>query len=307
MPAIDDPRALFAAALELIPTHRDPAAAPQDLAHTLAERLGVPHDQAVGAVQVLLGFLTIFNVLAPRNDGAIQLASQVPVYAIKSLLWFARHGQPMIDGWRGDPIRLTDPIGRDAIFDHAQQLLLALESRRQRLASAHGLPLDPVREQSAVVVLIKSVINGKAYYLHQFDQRANQYQLIGGRMEANEDVLTTAARELIEEVGPSQAEEIRAGEHFALVNLFDSAMLASMSEISKTYGALTHYRFYACAADFPAPVRLGRHDRWIEAGEMLRGRTNDGHTVANATLIRAIDARLAGGLLATGPLRNRVD
>ncbi len=280
------PRELFGALLSLIPTHREDPLTLEQIALRAQQSIALDPAALRGAVASVVGFLDVLGALT--HDGErLQYAAQAQVYAARSIAWFAAHNVKLVEGWRDDPLRLSDPISRDAIFDHGLHLLEALEARRERTAAQYGLEAAPVRDQSAVVILIRSRINGRVFVLYQFDQRANQYQLIGGRMEPGEDILDTAHRELDEELGPSQPTPLRR-EDYALRALFGGEPALIVDERSRTYGARTRYKFFVCEADFHRRLQLGRHDRWIEASELQRGLTSDGFQIGNPRLISVL-------------------
>lgn len=268
-----------ARALALVPSHRDAPRTPEDLARSLAALSGLGTAESLGVISAVLGLLDTLGALRQEGD-AVQLASQMPVYLARSLAWFAEQGLPAIDGWRHDSLRLSEQIQRHEWLEHAPHVLAALETRRVALAEAHNRALEPTRHQAAVLVLIDAEINGERCYLHQFDARANQFQLIGGRMEPNETPEQTALRETLEEVGPQQP----TPPSVTLIALFDGQPALETDELSATYGALTRYTFYAFRAAFAAPLTLGPHDRWVTRGEMLAGRTHDGHKLGTPRL-----------------------
>jgi 8-oxo-dGTP pyrophosphatase MutT (NUDIX family) len=280
------PRDLISVILSIIPTHREEALTPEQIAQLARHTFALEPEHLRGAVAGVIGFLDTLGALK-HDDGRVRFEAQAQVYAARSIAWFAANNVNLVDGWRDDPVRLADPISRDEIFDHGLHLLEALEARRERAAAQLGVDASPVRDQSAVVILIRSVINGRIFVLHQFDRRANQYQLIGGRMEPGESVLDTAHRELAEELGPGQPAPLTQSD-YTLRTLFDGAPALTIDERSRTYGARTRYQFYVCEADFHARVQLGRHDRWIEKSELLRGLTSDGFQIGNPQLINLV-------------------
>jgi 8-oxo-dGTP pyrophosphatase MutT (NUDIX family) len=275
-----------ALALSLVPSHRDTPRTPEELARSLAAQCGLGAAESLGVVSAVLGLLDLFGALRQVDDG-VQLASQMPVYLARSLAWFAEQGLPAIDGWRRDTLLLSERVERHEWLDHAPHVLAALETRRMALARAHNRALEPTRHQAAVLVLIDAEVTGERCYLHQFDARADQFQLIGGRMEPDETPEQTALRETLEEVGPHQP----ATPDVALTALFDGQPALETDELSATYGALTRYTFYAFRAAFAAPLTLGPHDRWVTRSEMLAGRTYDGKKLGTPRLAAVLAAR----------------
>ena len=99
-------------------------------------------------------------------------------------------------------------------------------------------------------VLVKGNIGKKDYYLHEWDRRAEQFQLIGGRVEPGESLVAAARRELIEELDIEREQRLEYERDFNLDLLIESDRPLQWTDISPTYGALTKYSFWACSARF---------------------------------------------------------
>jgi 8-oxo-dGTP pyrophosphatase MutT (NUDIX family) len=281
-------RQRIVAALELIPTHRDAVRTPEQISDALSHKLGISQAEASGVTSAVIGMLDLMGMLHLDPAGGIRMLSQLPVYFARSLAWFAAHKMPLIDGWRRDGVPLTAQLTREALFDHAPHVLSAIESRRIRLAIKHGLNAEASRDQSAVVVLIGDPQSVERRYLHQFDARADQFQLIGGRIEPGETLLDAANREVCEEMGPAAKSPLRPGVDFTLQPLFGANPALVTIETSQTYGALTRYTFYGCSATWASPPALGPSDRWISVSEALASRTHDGKRVGNIRLFERL-------------------
>jgi 8-oxo-dGTP pyrophosphatase MutT (NUDIX family) len=280
-------RARIVATLKLIPTHRDATRSIAHLATDLAAAQHISVDEARGSVAAVVGMLDMLGMLH-LDDAGVRMLSQLPVYFARSLGWFAAHDMTLIDGWRRDAVPLTSRLPREEYFDHAPHVLAALESRRIRLAIKHGLNAEASRDQSAVVVLIRNPASAEPAYLHQFDARADQFQLIGGRIEPGETLIEAANREVCEEMGPAAAAPLRPGTDFSLRPLFGANPALVTIETSHTYGALTRYTFFGCVAEWRGALTLGPHDRWIGATEALSGTTTDGRRVGNIRLLERL-------------------
>jgi 8-oxo-dGTP pyrophosphatase MutT (NUDIX family) len=267
---------VFAAVLGLIPSHRDRAQPPADLATALAQHSGLSAEFATGAVSVALDMLDAVGALKHSDDG-VRYAGQLPGYFARSLAWLSRHGIPVFDGWRGDARQ------------SAVRVLAALERQRVDHAAALGVPAEPIRDQHAAIVLIENNVDGGRCYLHQFDARAQQYQLIGGRIEPDETPARAAEREVIEEVGPAQPRALTFGHEFTLAPIHAGEPVLQIEEVSATYGALTHYTFFGFRAMFAATPLLGPHDRWVSLEDMRIGRTRDGHRLGIPRLIAELE------------------
>jgi 8-oxo-dGTP pyrophosphatase MutT (NUDIX family) len=289
MPQLKQSRKRLADALTLIPSHRETHAPIAQLALKLARKLDISDEEARGAMSMAVAVLDLLGMLQTEGD-AVRMSGQLPVYFARSLGWFARHGVPMIDGWRRDGVPLTTPLAREQLLDHAPHVLSAIEARRIRQAIKLGLNAEASRDQSAVVVLIRDPAQPEPAYLHQFDARADQFQLIGGRMEPGETILMAAKREIFEELGPASSSALQPDVDYSLSLLYDGKPALVTVETSHTYGALTRYTFYGCAASWQTPLQLGPHDRWIPLREALTGRTFDGKRVGNTRLLERLTA-----------------
>ena len=266
----------FAAVLALIPSHRDQAQSPADLARALAKQTGISIEFARGAVSVALDMLDAVGALK-RSDEGVRYDGQLPGYFARSLGWFSRHGIQLFDGWRGNARQ------------SAVHALTWLERQRVEHAAVLGVQADPIRDQHAAIVLIETSVDGERCYLHQYDARAQQYQLIGGRIEPDETPAHAAEREVIEEVGPAQSGPLTLGRQFTLAAIHGGEPVLQLEDVSATYGALTHYTFFAFRAMFAATPQLGPQDRWVSLDDMQRGRTQDGHRLGAPRLIAKLE------------------
>ncbi len=267
---------LFAAVLALIPTHREPARSPGDLTRSLAHQAGTSIEFAAGAFAAAFNVLDALGALQ-HSDAGVRYDGQLPGYFARSLGWFLRHGIPVFDGWRGH--------GRQS----AVRVLAGLERQRVEHAAALGVPAEPIRDQHAAIVLIANSVDGERCYLHQYDARAQQFQLIGGRIEPDETPAEAAEREVIEEVGPAQPDALAAGREFVLAPIHKGEPVLQIEEVSATYGALTHYTFFAFRATFASIPQLGPQDRWVSLNDMRRGRAHDGHRLGIPRLIAELE------------------
>jgi 8-oxo-dGTP pyrophosphatase MutT (NUDIX family) len=280
-------RKFLVAALELIPSHRDAPKNEAQLATALAQKIGQEETLCTGIVYASIAMLDTLGMLQSDEHG-VRLSGQLPLYFTRSLSWFAKTGLPLLDGWRRDTYPLTQALPRDEYFDHAPHVLAAIESRRIKLAIKNGINAEASRDQSAVIVLISDGNHENPSYLHQFDSRADQFQLIGGRMELGETILMAARREIVEELGPAASAPIQPETDFTVKLLLEGKPALVTVENSHTYGALTRYTFYGCTAHFHGPIALGPNDRWIPLTEALSGRTHDGKRVGNIRLLERL-------------------
>jgi 8-oxo-dGTP pyrophosphatase MutT (NUDIX family) len=287
--ATDDAfRRAIARALEFMPADDGTAITPQTLAAQLVQAqpdLGpaAAEDAAWSALRLLRVFGAVRVV-----DGGYRMAGRSAGYFARSLAWYVAHDVPITERWRH-----RQPPG-DAPEEPAWDLLRRMEERRVALAPRYDAPAQAVRQVSAVQILIKAMRHGAAHYLHQFDIAANQYQLIGGRVEVGESPARTADRELAEEIAITGPAPVT----LTPLTSLDAPIRQRM--ISKTYGALTDYAFHVFAADVRGHrVHLGPRDAWISVDAMLGERRPGGLPLGDVALVREIDAQVPGGLRGT--------
>ena len=268
------PRHLIARALHLIPTHREPAKTAAALAQALGE------DEAASAIEATLTLLHAFGALQQQGE-FVRAKDQRASYFIQSLrLWLEQADESET---------LITP-----------ELIRAMEARRVQQAEVAGRMAQPARVQAAALILIGRVIEGELHLLFQFDRRAGQYQLIGGRLEPDETAAQAATREFLEEVGAAQIPPMQAGVDFELRTLLDEPIV--VDAISPTYGALTRYAFYVFHAQIArVNLSLGPDDAWIAVSDVLRGRTADGKQMGNQQMRDEMNRRIAGGLAGLAP------
>ncbi|BCX03915.1 MAG: hypothetical protein KatS3mg053_1853 [Candidatus Roseilinea sp.] len=289
-PATDRFRRRVRQALAAIPSHREPARSAAEIVRRLCETCdaaGRPApEEAEAAVRCALAVLDWFGALETSDEGH-RTAGQVATYFLHSLAWYVEHGIPLVDGWQTRGVR--GEAGAP-ILDRAPDFLDAMERRRLAVAGRLGLEAPASRRQEAVLILVKGVLDGEVYYLHQLDADARRYQLIGGRVEPGEAPLAAALRELREELG------IAAG-RAALRPLIEPPACIMLTALSPTYGALTDYAFSVFGAALDArEIVLHLNDRWLSVAEMLDMGTPAGRPANDVRLMRELDRRLPGGL-----------
>ena len=270
------PRHIIAGALSLIPTHRQPAQTPEYLLGKLIDQTGATEAVARLALTAAFALLDAVNGLRWQEtaEGATtQTQAQLSTYFSRSLQLELEAGE----GWRVTP-----------------DLLRLLEQQRLDAAQRTNTLAEPAREQAAVLLLIVQHVAGDTCLLHQFDAAANQFQLIGGRLEPGEQAEATAWRELQEEIGGSQLHPLSL-DKIALRPALDTPI--ALQGLSSTYGVLTSYTFFVFHLHWAGPaLHLGPFDRWIRVRDMLAGRTDDGHSLGLGDIASALDTRLPDGL-----------
>jgi hypothetical protein len=274
--------------LRCIPTHREPRMTLAQIAARASEDLPLTGADALAATQTVITLLRVFGVLDEGADD-MRAGGQMPAYFLRSLEWYVRHQAAMLDGWR-EPISAAEATNGPA-------LLMGIEQRRLHLAQSLGIAATPAREQPAVLVLVKAIIRRRPHFLFQWDARAGQMQLIGGRIEPGELPAQAALRELQEEVGDHQSPRWQPARDYAIAPLPLKAGPLALMQISPSYGALTAYTFHVFAARIHAAcITLHAGDGWLDRQDMLRGKTRAGLSLGNPALYRLLIDNVAGGL-----------
>jgi 8-oxo-dGTP pyrophosphatase MutT (NUDIX family) len=284
-------RQLFSQVLELIPTHHQP---PKTIKAIASELKGVSLQEAETSTSMVLVLLDLFGVLK-SHDGAFQTLEQIPTYFLQSLNWYFKHNAHLLQNWTRSGVS-TD-VSANSLFEMAPHFLKAMELRRLRISKEDDCEATPSRIQQVVFTLIKGQIEKKDFYLHEWDRRAGQYQLIGGRVEPGESLITAARREVVEELDIEGKQDLEYERDFSLKLLLETDRAIQWMGISPTYGALTQYYFWVCSAQFNiSELKLKDNNRWLSIDEMLAGETRTGKKVGDAHVYRLMDAQIKGGL-----------
>lgn len=233
--------------------------------------------------------LKTIGILRQDEQGRIQASSQTAKYMLESLASYVESDLALVGDWHTRGVAQNgDPL------QNAATLLHALETRRVRLLD------DPpaARTEQVAQVLIKRNNPNTQYgeLLFQFDDSANQYQLIGGRRKDHEhDLLLTMVREIEEEL----ADNLRFPQHYDLHCVIED--LSPPKIISPTFGALTEYHFRVYHMRGVAqPLQLQPEDVWVPIEQVLAGYVinDEGQPVPfnSGELYGLMDARLPEGL-----------
>jgi 8-oxo-dGTP pyrophosphatase MutT (NUDIX family) len=222
-------------------------------------------DQRIPGISVPPDYLRgVFDVLSAlgvlSENGA---SSTNAYYFVQSLIAGVRDEAFTPEMWQG-------LSGKDCSGTGAS-LVRLLESYR-----LHCTPdPTPLRTLSAVAAVIKAHGPDDDMYLMQYDEKAQQFQPLGGKREhfdaSNEDALI---RELCEELNiPS----LKAGVDLDIVPLEENV---GSKEVSASLNLITRYdhSFYLLKnVRFNLPV--DKITRWIKASEIAAGKTNDGQVI----------------------------
>ncbi len=249
-----DHRRRVAAWLRAIPQSRHEPLPPRELPHGELVGLGLPILlETWGAVEL--------------TDAGIRASSQSAYYFLHSLAaWLEAPGHVIEDWSEAHGARPGEGL------QHGASLVFLLEQERlRRYPDASAIRFTNVAE----VIIVKP--GDPPMFLVQWDERAGQYQVIGGRQKEDrgwqEPIEQTAIRELEEELCYQVSYE--AGD-FRLDYLVD---FEGEKRISPSFGALTAYHFtFFHARDLP-PIDLCSLNRWVTRAELLSGCTDDGRPV----------------------------
>ncbi|HHB90883.1 MAG TPA: NUDIX hydrolase [Anaerolineae bacterium] len=249
-----DHRRHVAAWLRAIPQSRHEPLPPRELPHGELVGMGLPILlETWGAVEL--------------TDVGIRATSQPAYYFLHSLAaWLEAPGHVIEDWSEEHGARPGEGL------KHGTSLVFLLEQERFR----RDPDAPPIRFTRVAEVLIVRPAD-PPMFLVQWDERAGQYQIIGGRQKTNKDweepIEQTAIRELEEEL--CYQVSYKAGD-------FQLAFLAAFEgdkRLSPSFGALTAYQFtFFHARDLP-PIELCPLNRWVTRAELLVGRTHDGQPV----------------------------
>jgi 8-oxo-dGTP pyrophosphatase MutT (NUDIX family) len=228
--------------------------------------------------------------LVEFNNGKRQVTGQVRQYALRSLLWYVRHAVPVLSNW--DRASAGRHVAANDILDNAPYFLSLMENQRIVASKDIGVEPEPVRAQRVAAVIIKGGEGRAARYLHQWDGRSRQFQLIGGKVREGESPLHAANREMNEELSEAS---LVAGVDYELSCLPDQPV--EYVSVSRTYGALTRYECYFFSSRFKiGSLSLSQSDRWLTVQEMGDGQTYDGRRVRDARAFRLLETKVNGGV-----------
>lgn len=220
------------------------------------------YTSAIGDMLLMLGLVT-------SGEQGITVNGENAQLFIKSMVAHLSDNIPLAMDWQTG---LTHKAAAQGA-----QLLAEVEALRKE-SIAHP---TPVREVSAVNALIVKRHESRTLIYMQYDDKARQYQLIGGKVEPEDaDAEHTLLREMQEEL---LKPELRLNEHFRLTPLAERFEKVSMSP---TFGVVTGYtiRFFHVAG-LTVALPVDQDNAWIDADEVRGGLTRDGRKVSDLPLL----------------------
>jgi 8-oxo-dGTP pyrophosphatase MutT (NUDIX family) len=244
----------------------------------------------VNCVLGILALLKVVDAVQVLEGGGlprVKASSQTAHYFLRSLAQFVKRGITLTTNWEREG--LSSNVSPVQVITSGPQLLYVMEQIRTEVRG----DTTPIREVAVSQAIIKARIwgKGKEVYLVQYDEKAHQYQLIGGRQRRGEsDPLTVMTREIAEELHEN---DLQYPQDYELVPL---ASDLNFRVLSPTFGAFSSYHFTVYRAIFKQrQLALGQADRWVTLDELLAGQTNDGQRI-HAGVAREVHKQLPGGL-----------
>ncbi len=290
---VSEHRQVVARVLSGIPTNEEQPQTISQIAYTVGQSFDdLPVEYVESIVTSVIVLLNAFDVLS-EGGGGYRCRGEMPMYFTRSLAWYIASARPLVNNWmrRG----VGDDLSINALLDAAPYVLRLMEAKRLRLS---GSGVEPTRRRRVACVLVKTVVDGQAYFLFEWDRAAAQYQLIGGRIDKDEEPEAAATQEFIEEMVIEPGQRLEHGRDFEVRALnWDRPPPLEWTGVSRTVGAVTRYEVWAYGAYLKMEqLRLGERYHWLSKDEMLAGETNSGRRTGDPSLFRIMNASMAGGL-----------
>ncbi len=225
-------------------------------------------------VAALCDLLQLLHLVRPISGG-VMLDGETERMFVRSIAAHLADNVPMALDWHA---RLDQ-----AVAAHGTQLLADVELVRKGSVT-HP---TPIREIVAVNAIFKAPFGGEDCLLMQYDDRARQFQLIGGKREPEDiDAAATLLREIREELEmpdlrtPADLTLVPIGERFEQITL------------SPSYGVVTSYHIsFFHVTDMHFRPHTDALTRWIGIEHIRHGVLPDGRKVSDLA-IQSLDACL---------------
>jgi 8-oxo-dGTP pyrophosphatase MutT (NUDIX family) len=240
-----------------------------------------------GYIESIILILDLFDLIDIKDD-SFRIKGQIPFYFINCLKWYITNDEKLISNW--DRPGVGHDINVNNLLDKAPYLLKLLEYRKKEICQIKQKPIESSRKQKVSIVLIKTEYKKIPYFLFQWDTRAEQFQLIGGRSREGETEFETAKREFNEEI---QLHDFVYNRDYTLEPLISNIKI---TDISRSFGALTDYEFSFFLAKIKIKkIKLTEVDRWISIDEMEKGRTKNGKIITDILYFKFFNKNLPDG------------
>lgn len=277
--------------LGALPSHRETPKTAEEISEFVVEDNSMHSEIINGVTIATLAFLDIFGVLEWKGN-TCRLSHQIPDYFRCSLLWYFENHKQVLSNWAREGV--AREINITNLLDTASYFVKLMEQKRLEISDKENIDSGASRIQPVSIILIKGEMEKKPYFLHQWDDRAEQFQLIGGRKREDELPLETAKRELQEEISQHN---LVYDKDYKLILLQQSNTSISYKDVSRTYGAITAYEFWLYGVKLNLEeLRLSPNDRWISQEEMKNGFTSTGKKIRDPQLYRLFDAHIVNGI-----------
>ena len=274
--------------LEIVPSHRDSPKSAEEIANFVTNDKGANADVIYGMTTATIAFLDILGVLEWTGQSC-RLSHQIPDYFRHSLHWYFNNNQQVLSNWTREGV--ARELGINNLLDTASYFVKLMEIKRLEICQKKKIGSGVSRIQSVSVILVKGVEKNKSYFLHQWDDRSEQFQLIGGRQRGEELPIDTAKRELHEEIS---RHNLVYGKNYELEQLTSTPI--KFEDVSRTYGAITAYEFSIFGVKLNLEkLCLSPIDRWIPLEEMKNGVTSTGKNIRDPHIYRLFDANILNG------------
>jgi hypothetical protein len=210
----------------------------------------------------------VYDVLAAL--GVLTGSSKVPVspmayYFVQSLMHTIAEGTFTSESWQR--------LAGDVCGGIGARLVDLMEANRLACSPEP----TPLRVIGVVTAVIKARRSDGDVYLMQYDEKAEQFQPIGGKQETT-DASNQAAliRELCEEL---TMPNLIPGEDCRINPIVEHAHIL---EVSNSLHVITQYdhSFYHLT-DVRFPIQTDHITRWISAYELLAHKTRDGYAITS--------------------------
>jgi len=247
----------------------------------LCEKGDAENSSCERCLQTIFRMLNLFDALEIENidgDVRIKARSEIASYLFKSLSRYFMKNLSVVSNWEREGA--GDELPPSETFDKGAQFVYWMERYRTRSGDLH-----PIRNLDVSVVLIKVNVKGfdEPLYLNVWDDKARQYQLLGGKRRSDDgDAFETIKREIKEELEPNNL--IYENGDYNIVELVPSLI---KYDLSRTYGAYTKYNMtiYHAVINRDTLILTDRIHRWLTWEEVVEGETYDGYKTSGQFMV----------------------
>lgn len=232
-------------------------------------------EELPGESQAASAVLQIFESLGAVisvADNSYEPSNSAAQYFLRSFAEYVRAGQPVLSGW-GRAIPVTGE-SRDGLLNGP-----AMTFRMESLRGSWDAPVA-IRSTEVAQAVIKARLGWRigTRYLVRWDPGASGYQLIGGHRRSDDKTIEETMRRELEEEVPGILDS-------PLNDRLSHYAKSSVTQVSRTHGALTTYTMHFFTASFASKApRISQSERWVTASDMARGRLKSGEEINQAGL-----------------------